>query len=408
MLLSASAMLVGETGIADCSFPVDEIRFDDFEFTDEDFEVQDFFSEEISPFEGWDLSWAYQFFVTLDGVMMDGETTYDVEAGFDDTEVVDEGSCVKVNIFHSLSPEANEEGLIVDDMVAWEDMPPDEDWDPSWLYRLLTSVSDVGNEGFILDLATGWEEGLGCGVAPEGFESGEVTFNEFEGNGDQPQDDFVLHLSDPLPIDDTPGEPEDVVDDGELVPIRTLDSNDFDLNLFAYSMAPDGIELQRSNDYGDVQEESAFPLSLGYPVTSSRSNSVFSANTSPSTNVGPIGSQSNLAVAGNPNPAKRNATVKRSSTLVRTSSPSAAVSEGLNSLTPLLGGDTTPNENDGLENTVNPEAAESRPIDETVSHNGNASPVVSGYARQRVPARNARVAMIEQVMAEYAENSFDS
>ena len=87
----------------------------------------------------------------------------------------------------------------------------------------------------------------------------------------------------------------------------------------------------------------------------------------------------------------------------------SAASEGLNSLTPLLGGEAAQSENDSRENAVGPQDIESGSVEETVSESGHASSVASGFAAiQSYPARNARTSMIDRVMAQYAENSFNS
>ncbi len=221
---------------------------------------------------------------------------------------------------------------VVDEEVLFEDAPPIEGWDPSWLYRSLTPGEGDGSEEFIVDQGTGWEDGLGCGVAPEsfvpgdvpsldqviviyasedgwdcgaapdGFVPGDVPSNDGEFN--EMPDDFVIHAFDPLPLEDDPGKPVDVIDnggdfepdggevaveveeptsdpneaeevhyaldplplddssgepvdvvaDGELINIRTLEiiSSDFDPSVICLTAAPGGDQQLRSRQHSNL------------------------------------------------------------------------------------------------------------------------------------------------------------
>ncbi|MBC7966942.1 MAG: hypothetical protein H7Z17_13570 [Fuerstia sp.] len=350
-------------------------------------------------------------------------------------------------------PVGGEKG-VVDDSVVDQNLPPVEGWDPSWLYRTLTPGEGDGSEEIIVDQGTGWEDGLGCGVSPDGFVPGDVPSNDFDGN--EMPDDFVINAFDPLPLEDDPGkpvdfiidndgvlepvdgevavevdaplsdpnqeevhyafdplplddvvgEPIDVVEDGELIPIRTMESSDFDPSIIYFTAAPGGIEVQRTNDAGNVQEESAAPSAVAIPIRPTSSNSVFNSNNGRSSVGIPAGVQANSAPGTNLSPAKRNATQRRSATQVAAARQSVA-SEGLNSLSPLLGGDEAQSENDSPENSVDTQAVESGSIEETVSDSGNASSSASGFAANQ-NIRSGRAAMIDRVMAQYAENSFNS
>ena len=344
--------------------------------------------------------------------------------------------------------------LSVGEEVNFEDAPPIEGWDPSWLYRTLTSVEGDGSQEIIVDEGTGWEDGLGCGVAPDGFVPGDLAPNDFDGDG--VPDEFEMYAFDPLPVDeyqdvpvdviyfgglyfepvdgevavevdkpaadpgdeveylfdqveleDVSGEPVDVVEDGELVPIRTIESSDFDPAVIFYSAAAGGGELQRTNDDGGVHEESATASTIAIPVRPNTSNSLFNAESGRSLVGLPIGLQTPSTLGSNSGPAKRNTTQRRLSTQVAATRPSVA-SEGLDSLTPLLGGETGPGENDSSKSSVGPQEFETESVEETVSDGGNAFSGASGFAvLQNFSARNARTAMIDRVMAQYAENSFN-
>ena len=412
--------------------------------------------EDAPPTEEWDPSWAYRSFVTVAGDESDGSV-----------EVVDEAD-VSPNIYFSLNPydaviegevlsgdeSADGEKVANDESVTLEDTPPIEGWDPSWLYRTLTSVAGDGSEEIIVDQGTGWEDGLGCGVAPDGLVPGDLT--PIDSDGDGVPDDFVMYAFDPLPfeeisgepvdviyfgglnlepvdgevavevdkpasdpneevdhvfdllpLDDVSGEPVDMLEDGELAPIRTLESSDFDSAVIFYSAAG-GVELQRTNDNGSVQEETAVVSTVAIPVNPSASNSLFHADRGRASVGIPVGVQTTSGLGSTSSPAKRSTTQRRSSTQVAATRPSAA-SEGLNSLTPLLGGEAGQSENDSPENVVGPQDIESGSVEETVSDSGHASSVASGFAaNQSYPAGNARTSMIDRVMAQYAENSFNS
>ena len=255
---------------------------------------------------------------------------------------------------------------------------------------------------------------MGCGVAPDGFVPGDVPSNDFDGDG--LPDDFVMYPFDPLPLkdglgepvdviyfggmnlepedgevavnvdepasypndevyytfdpktlDDASGEPVDVVEDGELVPIRTLESSDFDPSVIFYTAAPGGVEVQRTNDAGNVQEELAAASTVAIPVRPSASNSLFNAE-----QWSFVGWHSGRhSVSFRPGQQFKSDKTKcctsgeqqlrslRHGRLLRL--------KVLNSLSPLLGGDTAPSENESDENPVGLQAAESESIDETVS-----------------------------------------
>ena len=231
--------------------------------------------------------------------------------------------------------------------VLFEDAPPTEGWDPSWVYRTLTPGE--GSEEIIVDQGTDWEDGLGCGVAPDGFVPGDVPSNDFDGDG--LPDDFVMYPFDPLPLkdglgepvdviyfgginlepedgevavnvdepasypndevyytfdpetlDDASGEPVDVVEDGELVPIRTFESSDFDPSVIFYTAAPGGVEVQRTNDAGNVEEELAVAATVAIPARPSASNSLFNANSGRSSVGIPAGTQPVSALGSNSSP----------------------------------------------------------------------------------------------------------
>lgn len=301
--------------------------------------------------------------------------------------------------------ETDGEKLLVEDELSFEDTPPIDGWDPSWLYRTLTSVASDGSEEIIIDQGTGWEDGLGFGVASDGFVPGDLTPNNLDGDG--VPDDFVKSAVDPLPLDEVSGEPVDVVEDGELLPIRTLEPSDFDPAVIFY-LAAGGVELQRTNDNGSVQEETASASIVAIPVRPSSSNSLFNYESGRSSVGIPVGVQSTSALGSSSSPTKRNATQRRSSTQV-TATRQPSESEGLNNLTPLLGGEASQGHNDSRENVVDPHAVESGSIEETVGDSGSASSVASGFAAsQNVPLRSGRSAMIDRVMAQYAEKSFNS
>ena len=499
---------------------------------------EEVFFEDAPPSEDWDPSWAYRSFVTVAG-----------EDGDDSVNVVDDAD-VSPKIYFSLNPDdavvgdavvvdgdpVDGEEVTVVDSVGPEDTPPVEGWDPSWLYRTLTPGEGDGSEEIIVDQGTSPEDGLGCGVSPDGFVPGDLAPNDFDGDGvpddfvmnafdplpldqlgedglgcgvspdgfvpgdlapndfdgDGMPDDFVMNAFDPLTLEDDPGkpvdviidngevfepgdeiiymldpmelgdisggpvkvvsgddgglepvdgevaveveepasdpyeneevhyaldplplddaerEPVDVVADGELIPIRTLESSDFDSSVIFYTAAPGGVEVQRTNDAGNHPEESAAPSAVAIPIRLSASNSLFNANNGRSTVGIPAGVQSNLTPGNNSSPTKRNATQRRSTTTLAAARQSAA-SEGLNSLSPLLGGDEAQSGNDSPENSVDTQAVESESIEETVSDNGSTSSGASSFAaNQNVQPRSGRAAMIDQVMAQYAENSFNS
>ena len=431
------------------------------------------------------------------------------------TLLANDDSDISSNFYFSLNPydaviddEALSDGeeVAFDQSISFEDTPPIEGWDPSWLYRTLTSVEGDVSEEIIVDQGTGLEDGSGNETTPDGSTPVDMALKDFDGDG--VPDEFEMYSSDPVPVEDfyyggyyedyyyggsyedssyggsyfepvygevavefdTPasdlsdpppsedsqgepveviyfggldcepvdgevavevdkpasdpndevvslydnleledvsGEPVDVVEDGELEPIRTLESSDFDPAVIFYSAAAGGVELQRTNNSDGVHEETTAATTVAIPIRPNASNSLFSADSGRQFVGIQVGLQTTSAFGTNSSPAKRSSSQRRLSTQVAATSPSVA-SEGLDSLTPLLGGETGSGENDSRESSVGPEEVESGLVDETVSDSGNAPSVASGFAaNQNFPARNVRTAMIDRVMAQYAENSFN-
>ena len=290
----------------------------------------------VDPDPGW-LRWKYQYrsFVTAAGQETAGEF-----------EVVDDAD-VSPNMYFSLNPydaviegdvvvdgdPVDGEEVTVDETVIYQNMPPVEGWDPS-------PASDTN--------------------------------------------EFVYYAFDPQPLDDAAGKPVDVVQDGELfdgdssmeelsdlVPIRTQEQSDFDPSIIFFSAAASGVEVQRSNDSSNIPTAVTAPSTLAIPFKQTSATSLFSSNRDRSAVGISAVVEPNSALTDNAIPAKRNATQRRSSMQVSTATQSAVVSEGLNSLTPLLGEDAEPSRDDAAKSTVDPQA-------------------------------------IDDVMAQYAENSFNS
>lgn len=199
--------IIDEAVIADDSVPVEKSGLDEFEYTDETFVDQEFVTDENPPTEDWDPSWAYRSVVTFDGEVTEEDLGEDVTVTSDDSGVVVDDSEVKITIYHSLNPDATDDNSVIEELVAIDDQPPVDGWDPSWLYRSLAgspegslddevNIDDIMLEEQIPVDQLG-EDGLGCGVSPEGFVPGE----SIDSDGDGLPEDFVMYPFDPIPVD---------------------------------------------------------------------------------------------------------------------------------------------------------------------------------------------------------------
>ena len=312
--------------------------------------------DDTAPVDAWDPSWAYRTFVTLAGGALEDSVTWGDQP-------------------------SDGEKVTVDESNVFDDTPPVEGWDPSWDYPTL-------------------EVSLGDEEVPN-LDASDTQPLEEVGS------ELLVVVKDGEPIE---GEPS-VVDPTESVPVSATEWSDADPFVF-YSSAVaggNGVELQRGHDSSNVPEGAVAPSTIVIPVRQSSPSQLFNSNRDRLLVGIPAAVQSNSALVENALPAKRNDSPRRLSTQVTTATQSAAVSEGLNNLKPLLGDDAEPNDNKSNERTVDPRSEESDSIEETVNAHADLLTVASGFAANRtVSSQSGRGAMIDRVMAQYAENSFSS
>ena len=291
----------------------------------------------------------------------------------DPTEVVN----LDVDVTEVITGEAGSDESVDGEDIGLPQRPvdPDSGW-LRWKYQYRSFVTAAGQE------TAGEVE-----VVDDADVSPNIYLPPVEGWDPSPASDtneFVYYAFDPQPLDDAAGKPVDVVQDGELfdgdssieelsdlVPIRTQEQSDFDPSIIFFSAAASGVEVQRSNDSSNIPTAVTAPSTLAIPFKQTSATSLFSSNRDRSSVGISAVVEPNSALTDNAIPAKRNATQRRSSMQVSTATQSAVVSEGLNSLTPLLGEDAEPSRDDAAKSTVDPQA-------------------------------------IDDVMAQYAENSFNS
>jgi hypothetical protein len=96
---------------------------------------------------------------------------------------------------------------------------PVEGWDPSWAYRTLTMTVGEGEEPLAEEPFSGWEDGLGCGVAPEGFVVGETVTDEFA--GEEVPVEFVMYQLDPLSMEENSEIVDTTVTDADGNPVES-------------------------------------------------------------------------------------------------------------------------------------------------------------------------------------------
>ncbi len=137
-------------------------------------------------------------------------------------------------------------GIPVDGELPEENGLPTEGWDPSWAYRTLTVFVSEGDEQVVEPDFVGWEDGLGCGIAPDGFVSGDLALDDFNGGG---QPDIAMEVPRPESPDDFLLYPFDFV-------------IEFGADGLGCGVAPDGFVPgdMTSNDFGGDGEPVDFVM----------------------------------------------------------------------------------------------------------------------------------------------------
>ncbi len=420
--------------------------------------------EDAPPVDGWDQSWLYRSFAgSPEGVIDDAVKTDDIE--MEDGVTVDE--------------------MVVDESVTPEDAPPVDGWDQSWLYRTLETPDakslDSDGDGLPDDFVMYpydpipmdqlGEDGLGCGVSPDGFVPGDVPSNDADGDG--LPDEFVMDAVDSdgsfdprilmsfgggvdgpegSGIDDAEGETKEVTDSTELgieeelylypvdevielgeVELLVSDSDDSSELQIRYLSAAGGPEVQRtlSSSSGPALESSAgaslieattndtttsvvaptpqtsIPTNF-VPVRETSSNSLFSAARDKS-NVGvALTSPSGGGTVGSPLGTKSSSTAKRAKSQLQSNSNNSDETSGLENLSPLIGDEADSPEVNSAPSPQDLQVDEQITAEPAVSRNENVDSNSRVVAQSSQSAYINRPGMIDEVMSQYAENSFSA
>jgi hypothetical protein len=405
-LLSASAITVGMAEVAPCDatenvdeaeFPDDSVpvgkksSFDELEFPGEDCVVQGLSAFETPPSEYWDPSWAYQSFIPFDGVMMDDEPTDEIAKNIDESAVVVDDTEIQVHIYHSLNPDAPDDGVVLKESIASEDTPPVDGWDPSWLYRTVGAPVDrptgleshpdefVMNADDPLPLDQLGEDGLGCGVAPEGFVEGDVPVDSGNVAFSVPQIRFLSAAG------------------GSEVQRSLASSN-----------AP-AVELPivaATSTSGAIQAapQSSIATSV-VPVQQVSSSSLFNSSRDKAAIevalTSPLGSES----IGDSIGTKSSSTPKRSKTQLQSTARNSDETSGLESLSPLIGDGAESPETDLAPRRQDVQTDEQVTAEQNVT---NRNENVDSRSSVVVQSSRPAAAMIDEVMSQYAEISYNA
>jgi len=479
---------IAESGIADDSTPVETFG------PEEEVFVQDFVTEEGTPSEEWDPSWAYASFAPFDGV--DSDETLIEEVSTDGTENPDES---EVGIYHSLKPDATDEtvtdeNVVDDELVALEDAPPVDGWDPSWLYRSFTASPDGAADEGIKDDAfmedgvledgepleevvyledappvDGWDqswlyrtldspveeqvdsgEGLPDDFVVEPVES-EGTFDPrilmtFGGSVDGPEGSGIefaegesKEITDPV----DPGIEQEVYlyPAEDVITLEDLESPVFDgddssVPQIRFLSAAGGSEVQRTLTSSSAPTlefpaataaaaPEALPINAASSATAPVSQPSIATNVVPARQTSPdslfnssrgksavgvaLTSPSGSGTVGSPSGTKSSPAPKRAKSQLQSIVRNSEETTELESLSPLTGGDAESPEVDAAP------VEQNLPADEHVTPEPNAvgrrEDVESGarvVVQTNRPSRSIRPGMIDEVMSQYAENSYNA
>ncbi len=429
-----NAAFIDDAGIADDSVPVEKTGLDELEYTDENFVVQDFAGEENAPSEEFDPSWTYRSFVAFGGGATEGELTDEVKENADDSEG-------KVNIYHSLNPDATDDGVVLEELVAIEDTPPVDGWDPSWLYRSFTGSPDGALDDAVKIDDIVLEDGVPVDE-PESDNSNDgidpVIFMTFGGvveDSDIPVDDSGSGNSDQVTKDVTDSL-DTGLDDGSL-PVDDEISLDDPSVLAAEDSAPQiryfsrgGPEVQRTLVSSNGPAAALPAVAATPPVTSAS----LATNTSPSsltTNNVPVRqttsaslfnssrdkavsgvaltSQSDGGPIGSTIGTKSSSTPKRSKSQLQSISQNSDETSGLESLSPLIGDEADSSEVDAAPSQQDVQSEEQVTAEPSViSRDGSVESSSSVVVQNTRTSRTIRPGMIDEVMSQYAENSYNA
>lgn len=365
-LMFYQAAFVDDAGIADDSVPVGKTSFDELAYTDENFVVQDFVgdenvsSEDAPPVGGWDPSWLYRSFV-----------------GSSDGEIDDAGN--------------------TDELMLEDGVPIDE------------VKSDNSNDG----------------VDPVIF----MTFGGVVKDSDFPVDDSGSSGSDQVPKDVTDSL-DAGLDDGSL-PVDAEISLDHPSVFTAEDAVPQiryfslgGPEVQRTVVSSSEPAAAtpaltpapsatiALPSSIAtnnMPVRQTSSASLFNSSRDKAAIGVALKSPSSSESIGSSIGTKSSSTPKRSISQLQSISHNSDETSGLESLSPLIGDDADSPEVDSAPSwqemqtddqvTTEPDVVSSNEIVESSTN------VVVQSSR---PSSIIRPRMIDEVMSQYAENSYNA
>ena len=409
------------------------------------------------PVDGWDPSWAYRSFIPFDGnVPADGVTgnidntgvvadntgnvdntgvVADNTDNVDNTGVAADDAGVKVNIYYSLNPNGVDAGVPVDGTIASEDVPPVDGWDQSWLYRSFAGSSggaldDAGNTG-VLMLKDGVpvdevkSDNSNNGVDPVVF----MTFGGVVKDSEIPVDDSGSSNSDQVPKDVTDSL-DTGLDDGSL-PVDGKISVDDPSVLAAQDAVPQiryfslgGPEVQRTVVSSSEPAAAtppvapapsatiASPSSIAtnnMPVRQTNSASLFNSSRDKAAIGVALTSPSSFESIGSSIGTKSSSTPKRSISQLQSISHNSAETSGLESLSPLIGDDADSPEVDSATSRQEMQTDDQVTTEpNVVSSNESVESISNVVVQSSRPSSIIRPRMIDEVMSQYAENSYNA
>ena len=420
-LMFYQAAFVDDAGIADDSVPVEKTGFDELAYTDENVTEDGVVLEELvaiedtPPVDGWDPPWLYRSF------------TGSPDGGLDDAVKIDDIVL--------------EDGVPVDyEVTVPEDVTQVDGWDQSWAWRTLDSPDEepVDSDG----------HGLPDDFVAEPFDS-DGTFDpsilmSFGGSVDGPED---------AGIEGADGETKEVVDSkdprveeelylypvDEVIDFENMESpvavSDDSLRLQIRSFsAAGGSEAQRmltssapaveltmvavtpaapataatAPPMAALTQQSSIPTDI-MPVQQVASNSLFNSSRDKAAIGVALTSQSDGGPIGSTIGTKSSSTPKRSKSQLQSIAHNSDKTSGLESLSPLIGDEADSPEVDAAPSHQDVQSEEQVTAEPTViSRNESVESSSSVVVQSTRSSRTIRPGMIDEVMSQYAENSYNA
>jgi len=346
--------------------------------------------EDAPPVDGWDPSWEYTPFdgEVTDSVLADDDAVND-GGNVDDTGAVVDDAEVKINLYHRLKPDVTDDDVVVEEFITVAYEPVMDEWDPSWAYS-----SFAGSPDGALDDAVKIDD-----IA---LEDG-VPFDEVESDN---WNDGIK--TDVLAAEDFEPQIRYFSLGGPEVQRTMVSSNEPATALAAVAVTPAAATLPVTLAPLATNAPRTSIAINNVPVQQATSVSLFSSSRDKSAIPVALTSPSNSESIGSSLGTKSSSTPKRSKSQLQSISQNSDETSGLKSLSPLIGDDADSPEVDSAPSqqkmpSDNQVTAEPTAISRSESVESSSSAVVQNSR----PSRTIRPGMIDEMMSQYAQNSYN-